>query len=181
MGRFSFAFLALDHLRAFIAPFYAWLAVVPRGAYIDLPKALILIASYLIKEIETTKAMRVVPCRLRLPRVELFRADAKAQGADIVFGGWEVRSLTAGAIEPKNSRWFSLRLDRASAPWAYRGGDPFRVIAALEMMATLVCIMLFMPVQEEDTLERTRWRGLKPQYSFRLAQIILGTRPLSPS
>ena len=78
---------------------------------------------------------------------ELYRADAKAEGDTIVLGGWELRGGegTAGA------RWYSLRLSRAEIPWAYTRGDPFRSIAALALLATLVCILAFGPREEHTT------------------------------
>eukprot|EP00435_Cladocopium_sp_Y103_P012380 s1532_g3.t1 len=70
--------------------------------------------------------------------VDTFRIDAKAEGEEIVIGGWE--SYDGGKTE--NARWFSVRLNRKNAPWAYLKGEPFRN-AALELTAVLVAIMLF--------------------------------------
>ena len=44
---------------------------------------------------------------------------------------------------PGSARWFAVKLDRRSAPWAFSRGEPFRTIAALEMFATLLCLMVF--------------------------------------
>ena len=49
------------------------------------------------------------------------------------------------------ARWFSLRLTRKEIPWAYTRGDPFRSIAALELLATLVCILAFGPSEAHTT------------------------------
>ena len=68
-----------------------------------------------------------------------FRADAKAEGDTVVVGGWECR----GGCPTHKARWFSVRLDRRNAPWAFARGEPFRVIAALELFASLLCIRLF--------------------------------------
>ena len=75
---------------------------------------------------------------------ELFRADAKAQGSRIVIGGWEVR----GAGVPQHARWYSLELTKDDVPWAYARGDPFRSVAALELLATLVCLIVFSPARD---------------------------------
>ena len=72
---------------------------------------------------------------------ELYRADAKAEGDLVVLGGWEV----AGGRAPAEARWFSLRLGRKEIPWAYTRGDPFRSIGALELLASLLCILAFRP------------------------------------
>ena len=36
-----------------------------------------------------------------------------------------------------------MALDRKSAPWAFSKGEPFKVVAALELYATLLCVMAF--------------------------------------
>jgi len=70
-----------------------------------------------------------------------FRADAKAEGQQVVVGGWECIS----GIPASRARWFALELDRRSAPWAYARGEPFRSVAALELFATLLSFVLFAP------------------------------------
>jgi hypothetical protein len=72
---------------------------------------------------------------------ELYRADAKAEGERIVLGGWELDS----AADSRKSRWFSIELGRRELPWAYSRGDPFRAIASLELLATLLCLVVFQP------------------------------------
>ena len=54
-------------------------------------------------------------------------------------GGWECR----GGCHPSRARWFSLTLTRKTAPWAFSRGEPFRTIAALELFASLVSLMVF--------------------------------------
>jgi hypothetical protein len=88
----------------------------------------------------------MVPCRKVGGEAKLeFRADAKAEGDDIGIGGWCVDPRGPG-----HSRWFSLKLDRHSAPWAFRSGEPFRTIASLELFATLLCVILFAPTDEDN-------------------------------
>ena len=36
-----------------------------------------------------------------------------------------------------------MTLDKESAPWAFRRGEPFRSIAALELFAALLCVLCF--------------------------------------
>ena len=47
------------------------------------------------------------------------------------------------APPPGRARWFAVDLDRVSAPWAFARGEPFRTIAALELFATLICVVVF--------------------------------------
>ena len=70
---------------------------------------------------------------------EVFRADAKAEGQDVVIGGWQ----TLGGGRPAGAKWFSMRLTRANAPWAFAKGEPFKTIAALELFGTLVAVKVF--------------------------------------
>jgi hypothetical protein len=70
--------------------------------------------------------------------VERFRADAKAEGDDVRLGGWE---LTDAGADTTKGRWFSERLTRQNAPWVFDFGEPFRVIAALGLLATLACVV----------------------------------------
>ena len=59
---------------------------------------------------------------------EMFRLDAKAEGEKVAIGGW----LVGATGDPKVAPWFLLVLTRATAPWAFARGDPFRTIAVLE-------------------------------------------------
>ena len=70
---------------------------------------------------------------------EAFRADAKAEGNEVVIGGWEC----IGGRRPAEARWFSVSLTKATAPWAFSRGEPYRTIAALELFGTLLCILAF--------------------------------------
>ena len=70
-----------------------------------------------------------------------FKADARADGDEVHVGGFEVTDEKAGL---KACRWFSFSLNRTNAPWAFvKEGEAFRVIASLEMFATILCVVLF--------------------------------------
>ena len=72
------------------------------------------------------------------------RVDARAEGHEVMIGGWLPIKGTSGSIDKNLSPWFSIGLCEETAPWAYcRGGEPYRTIAALEAMATLVSIVAF--------------------------------------
>jgi hypothetical protein len=70
---------------------------------------------------------------------ELYRSDAKAEGDLIVLGGWEL----GPHADTCQARWYSIRLSRKEVPWAYTRGDPFRAIASLELLGTLLCLLVF--------------------------------------
>jgi hypothetical protein len=67
-------------------------------------------------------------------------ADAKADGDLVVVGGFEV---LPGTVDLPG-RWFSYRLTPACAPWAFaKEGQAFRAIAAIELCASLICVLAF--------------------------------------
>ena len=68
-----------------------------------------------------------------------FRADARADGEDVVIGGW----LSQDGRSTKEAPWFSVRITRKAFPWIWCRGEPGRNIAALELLATLFCVVLF--------------------------------------
>ena len=85
---------------------------------------------------------RVVKC---LPvsesRGEVFRTDASATDEEAVPGGWE----SINGKLPTEARWFSIKITKEKFPDLLKGGDPKRVVAAMELLATLVAMDLFAP------------------------------------
>ena len=79
LGRLNFGFTALWHLRPFLGPVYAW----------RLPRALILIFRFLSRALEGDG--RAAPVgQQRVHEMEIFRADAKAEGNEVWVGGWAI-------------------------------------------------------------------------------------------
>ena len=139
LGRLSFAFAALEPLRPFLGPLYAWVgAVSDRCARLAFPKAVRLVMKYLLKMLEGGHNLQSVGSKQRVYR-ELFRTDAKADGESVCVGGWAV----ADGTDTMACRWFSEQLTRENAPWAFIAGEPFRAIASLEMLATLAAMVVF--------------------------------------
>ena len=76
--------------------------------------------------------------RLQKPEPPLsFFTDAKAEDGRAWIGGF--LELVDGCQGP----WFSLEVTPEWAPWAFAKGDPGKVIAALELLATLVGVRLW--------------------------------------
>ena len=137
-GRFCFAMGPLDFLRPFLAPIFAWAAVVRGAGRLTLPWSVGFLLSFLSGQLGG--AGRVHEVRLVSEDLgEAFRADAKAEGSLVCVGGWECR----GGVRPRDARWFSVELSRATAPWAFSRGEPYRTIAALELYGTLLCVLAF--------------------------------------
>ena len=70
---------------------------------------------------------------------ERFRADAKAEGDDVVVGGW---ALSPASSDTMHAAWFSETLTKLNAPWAFSKGEAFKTIAAQELFAPLLCLRL---------------------------------------
>ena len=140
LGRLSFAMAAIEHLRPFLGPLYAWSAALENVVHARLPKAVIYILRFIEHMLKHGWRTRPVG-PLQEARRELFRADAKAEGEVICIGGWAVED----GPDTKSCRWFSERLTRSNAPWAFLAGESFRAIASLELFATLVSLVLFKP------------------------------------
>ena len=65
--------------------------------------------------------------------------DAKARGQRVCVGGWE----RLGGRRPAQARWFSVTLDKRTAPWAFRKGERFETIGALELFTSLLFVVAF--------------------------------------
>ena len=73
---------------------------------------------------------------------EVFRVDAMASEQGIMVGGWE----TYETSDPRKARWFSVALTRKNCPWLYIRGEPHRTIAASELLAVTLAVVLFGPL-----------------------------------
>ena len=81
--------------------------------------------------------MEVVQEDTALPGMgTMFFTDARALETDACIGGF-----LAVSKDRKQCPWFSFRVDERMAPWLKnKGNNPKRVIAALELLATLVAV-----------------------------------------
>ena len=59
----------------------------------------------------------------------------------------------------------SLEVDRSWAPWAFSKSSPNKVIAALELLATLIAVKLWIPVSEDRQASRVALRGFTDNQS----------------
>ena len=75
----------------------------------------------------------------------MFRTDAKAEGGTVAIGGWRPMRGSNGVIDLSLSPWFAVHLTPSSAPWAFARGEPFRAVASLELLATVVGLIVFSP------------------------------------
>lgn len=152
VGRLGFLAGAIAGVRPFLAPLYAVASRVGGTSYMEMHLAVRLAISFFNFWIQR-EPMR----ELRRPPVtsgEIFRVDAAADHDGIAIGGWEVY----GGVGTKEARWFSLRITRQNFPWLYAKGEPFRTIAASELLAVTIAVMVFRP--------GAKWAGAEGRLSI---------------
>ena len=70
----------------------------------------------------------------------LFKSDAKAENGRAWVGGWFCGSGHTSLTAP----WYAAEVTAQNAPWIFlKSGNPNRVIATLELLGTLLCLVLF--------------------------------------
>ena len=152
VGRLGFLAGAIAGARPFLAPLYAVSSRVGGSSYVELHLAVKLAIKFFMDWVagEPMKEPR------RTPKVagEVFRIDAAADQDGICIGGWEVY----GGKLPKEARWFSVKVTRRNCPWLYLKGEPFRTIAAAELLAVTMAVMTF----KKDA----RWRDSEGRFSI---------------
>ncbi len=74
------------------------------------------------------------------------RYDSQSSSSSmLLIGGWAPDDKG----ETANAKWFSERLTRHNAAWAFSKGETFRTIASLELFATLLSVIAFNPLMKE--------------------------------
>ena len=149
IGRLSYAAQALVYEKAFLGVLYLWTAAIVRGnvRVVTIPWAVRFVLAWIKQRMQAQGTEgtvgRLQPAPYYQPGVvDWFRTDAKAENGRAFIGGWELDSK--GTTE--RARWFSFEIMKEDAPWVFaKSGDPQRVIAALELLATMTAIVLFDP------------------------------------
>ena len=147
LGRLNYASQALYYERAFLGLLYLWLGSVLRSAQsrATIPWAVRLVLKWIgrrMKDSVSTDGRLQIAPHISANPVEWFRTDAKAENKRAWIGGWEV----LGNQTTLESRWFAMEITESEAPWIFaKERDPQRVIAALELLGSIVAIVLFDP------------------------------------
>jgi hypothetical protein len=140
LGRLGFAAGVLEWHKPFLAPLYSWTAAAPQGAYLSHPPAVQLALIHLRDRFAA--GARTSSCRaFHAQEPAAYFADARADDDKVVLGGWEAIS----GRPTDQCRWYSFEIKPQDAPWFFPGGRPSRAIAALELLATVACVVLFGP------------------------------------
>jgi hypothetical protein len=139
LGRFSFSATLLRFLLPFLGPIYAYVSALEEGSTWPLPPAIIIILRWIAEKLRERQMVGLVLTKPVLA-AQTFYADAKAEDGVVVVGGYEAFV----GLPLSHCRWFSYHLTPSCAPWAFsKVGEAYRVIAALELFATLLCLLLF--------------------------------------
>lgn len=146
LGRLNFVAGALIYDRPFLGLLYLWSSAVI-GSSIGtarLPWACRIVLFWISRRMREDGGRMVSSSSIASipflgPRLEVFRSDAKATDTGAWIGGWEY----LGGQPCKSARWFAFQVEEQFFPWAFCKKDPKRVIASLELLATIVCIILF--------------------------------------
>ena len=143
IGRLSFLAGALEYERPFLAPLFTFISVMPTSGIKSLPLYVRIILSHLADRIERRRHYPSAEPRVCLG--DAFRVDAHAAGQEVGIGGWAPVRGADGKPSTWDSACFSVNITEADAPWAFERGAPYRAIASLEALATLVGVAAFSP------------------------------------
>ena len=143
LGRLSFAAGALPWEKPFLGPLFAWAsAVMYQAGQLVVPWAVAIILRWL--EMRLAEGGRMEEVREDVEPSEvppIIWTDAKATEDRAWIGGY-----LGVSEESRGCPWFSLEVKEDLAPWLKcKKGSPKRVIAALELLATIVAVKLWAP------------------------------------
>ena len=154
LGRLGFASIVLDWERPFLGPLHAWSSAVQgKPGALTLPTMVRVLCGWLADRLESGGRLQKPEPLLEGAAPLSFFTDAKAEAGRAWIGGF--LELVDGCQGP----WFSLEVVDSWAPWAFAKGDPGKVIAALELLATLVGVRLWVPDGDAKKTSRVAIRG----------------------
>ena len=132
---------------ASLGPLYAWPSAI-QGKTGPMKVAVMLgvLMSWLADRLQSG-------ARLRPDTGIFFYTDAEAEDGRAWIGGF--LEIFPGWQGP----WFSLEVEKDWAPWAFVKGDTKKVIAALELLATLVGVRLWVPEGQSKQTTRVDIKG----------------------
>ena len=148
LGRLSFVSQALVYEKPLLGVVYTWVATIcANGIRIaDIPIAIRLVLHWIRKRLQGDGGrLQVIHSESQKAALgDWFRTDARVAENRAYIGGWELLDSRGRSRTTNTSRWFAAEISPAEAPWIWaKKGDAQRVIAALELLASLLAIMLF--------------------------------------
>ena len=156
LGRLGFAAIALDWERPFLGPLHAWssaVAVQGKVGLMTVPTMVRVLAAWLAGRLAGGDRLQRPSLPIQGQAPMNFYTDAKAEDERAWVGGF--LEVTVGGHCP----WFSLEVKESWAPWAFAKGSPKKTIAALELLATLIAVKLWVPASDGRQISRVAIRG----------------------
>ena len=141
LGRMGFAATALPWERPFLGPLYSWSsAVISQRGKVVLPWSVLMIMDWISRRLKDGGRMQEVKVEKKVEGEKaVIYTDARASEEDACLGGY-----LAISEDLKECPWFSVPVDVKLAPWLYsKGGVPKRVIASLELLATILAVKVW--------------------------------------
>jgi hypothetical protein len=139
VGRLVYASQVLYWVKPFMGVLHRWKGALQPGTVAKTPKMVQMILRFISKllaEGHGQVSSMAPPSSER----EAFRTDAKAEKDFFVLGGWE----TWETSDPKDARWFSLRVSAEELPCLFKEGKHARGMSTVaELLATLVGLQVF--------------------------------------
>ena len=158
LERLGFASLALIWERPFLGPLYSWSAAVRnKPGRLRIPAMIRAILLFLGSRFEEGGQLQEPPPLAGSYKAEqslLFYTDAKATEHGAWIGGYK-QDADGNVLE-----WFSEEIPHSWAEWMTLKKDPKRVIATLELLASLVAVKLWMPQSKEHTKATCYLKGM---------------------
>ena len=139
LGRLGFAANALTWERPFLGPLYSWSAAIrnKRGA-LKIPVMLRTLLFFLHERLAAGDSLQDPPIQRHSGGHDIeFFTDAKATENEAWIGGF-LQDRDGNIKE-----WFSEKIEREWATWLFVKNDLKRIIASLELLATLVAVRLW--------------------------------------
>ena len=157
LGRLGFAALALHWEKPFLGPLYSWSAATRnKRGQLRLPAMLRAILLFLARRFKEGGQLQEAPPLKADEESEeemLFFTDARATEDGAWIDGY--KQDQSGKI----LAWFSEEITADWAGWLKLRKDPKRLIASLELLATLVAVKLWMPCNPKGSSAKCWVRG----------------------
>ena len=147
LGRLNFVSRVLTWVKPFLAPLYAFDAVLQKGTVARIPELVFVALHYIREQLAESRGLHSVLQDWRAPR-EAFRTDAKCECNLVVLGGY---SLECG-MSPWDARWFCLDVKPDDLPCLFKEtGDSQWASTSAELLASLAALKAFNHLEGEIT------------------------------
>eukprot|EP00439_Symbiodinium_sp_Y106_P005782 s7996_g1.t1 len=151
-GRLNFVARLLLWMRPFLAPLYAFQAVLNRGTVARAPAMVCIALTFLRSELKKGSRLESVLQAWPDPR-QAFRTDAKCETGRVVIAGWSLQKGTC----TKDSDWFALEILPAQAPWLFKSdGSSQWASTSAELLASYAALHVFGHLNFEDRRDHLR-------------------------